>query len=132
MNFRNKKHADRFFTAIHDNKIGTEDTAMLAAVYVLTCRKKVWDRFKDHIINGGTEIEACAFAEFQANNPSENAIVTAAFDVLYGTDSIAIEDFCDDSTIPDDAFWAIMYMICYYRMGFDDCPVKDISDIKLN
>lgn len=129
MTFKNRKHAERFFEATAKNKIGISKPEMLAAIYLLTCRRKLWDRFKDHIVDG--EFDVSVFDNFEADNQIEEALVSAASDVLYSTDCISILDLTEKDTIPDEAFMAIYAMICYFRTNFQECPVRDITEIDL-
>ena len=119
MNFRNKKHADRFYSALADGCISVENKELVAAVYLLTCHKKVWERFKGHV-DGEDGISYLVFNSFEARNPIEAALVTAAYDLIYCTDCINLIDLSDRDTFPDEAFLAICYAIGYLRLGFEN------------
>ena len=123
MNFRNKKHADRFYEALVDGCISVENQEVMAAVYLLTCHKKVWNKFKGHV-DGEDGISMLVFNAFDAKNPVEAALVTAAYDLLYCSDCINLMDLTDRDTIPDEAFLAICYAVGYLRYGFDNGSIE--------
>ena len=123
MVFKNRKHAERFFIACAENCISMEDRPFLAAVYLLTCRKKLWDEFKDKV-ETGNGIPEKAFHEFDPRNAVEKSLSTAAFDIFHISDCICLNDLGDRDEIPDEAFIAICHAIGYLRFGFNDGPTE--------
>jgi len=123
MTFRNKKHAERFYEALVDCCISVEDKEVMAAVYLLTCHKKIWNKFKDHV-DGEDGICPLVFDKFEARNQTENALVTAAYDILFCTDCINLTDLTDRDSIPDEAFLTICHAIGYLRFGFEEGPIE--------
>ncbi|SEW38001.1 hypothetical protein SAMN05216413_2602 [Ruminococcaceae bacterium KH2T8] len=119
MVFKNKKHAERFFTACAENCISMDDKTFLAAVYLLTCRRKLWDEFKDKVLIE-TGIPDSAFHKFIPRNAVEEALATAAFDIFHISDCICLTDLGDRDEVPDEAFLAICHAIGYLRFGFND------------
>ena len=119
MNFRNKKHAERFFEAVADGCISNDNKDVMAAVYLLTVRKKVWEHFKGHV-DGEDGISPSLFESFVSRNETEEALVSAAEDLLFCLEGIILSDLTDGTTIPDEAFMAIWYAVSYSRYGFEN------------
>ncbi len=119
INFKNKKHAERFFTACAENCVRMDDLPFLAALYLLTVRRKLWEQFKNKV-EPEDGIPDHAFRSFKANNQTEEALVAAAYDLLNFTDWISLSDLTSKEEIPDEALLAIVNVIGYMRYGFFD------------
>ena len=119
MNFKNKKHANRFYEAIAEGCISTDNKEVMAAVYLLTVKKAVWTHFKGHV-DGEDGISGSLFEKLEVRNKTEEALVSAAYDLLFCMDCINLTDLTDNETIPDEAFLAIWYAVTYMRCGFDE------------
>ena len=119
MYFKNKKHADRFYKAISEGCFSTENKEVMAAVYLLTVKKKVWEHFEGHV-DGEDGISISIFEGIEVRNETEEALITAAYDLLFCMDCINLTDLTEKETIPDEAFMAIWYAVTYVRFGFDD------------
>ncbi len=130
MTFKNNKHAERFFNALSNVNIDSIDRELMATVFLLTSYKRIWKQFEKHF-DEKNGICPAAFDCFEPHNETEEAIVTAAYDLLFCSDCINLTDLTDKETIPDKAFLAICHAIGYIRYGFDsepnENPVKEIS-----
>ncbi|SCW34931.1 hypothetical protein SAMN02910456_00650 [Ruminococcaceae bacterium YRB3002] len=128
MNFKSKKHAERFRKALVEAKVGPEDAEIMAAFYILTEYKRVWQQFEGYIDHkNGLDPEA--FDSFEERNQSEMALVTAAYDLLYCADCINITDLTDLDIIPTDAFAIIFRVITYLRVGhFNEETIADAKE----
>ena len=117
MTFKNKKHAERFIEATTNMKNADfADSSLLASIYLLTCYKRVWKRFENSL-DRKNGIKPEAFDGFEPKSETENALVTAAYDLLYCADCINLTDLTDKETVPNDAFAAICHAISYVRYG---------------
>ena len=124
MTFKNNKHAERFFNAISNIGIDSIDRELMATIFLLTSYKRIWKKFENHFDN---KVGICpvAFDYFKPHNETEEAIVTAAYDLLFCSDGITLTDLTDKDSIPDKAFLAICHAIGYIRYGFEDEPNEE-------
>jgi len=60
MTFKNKKHAERFFAALADKRIDPDDRGLMAAIYLLTSQKRIWNEFA-HFVDSKNGIDPEAF-----------------------------------------------------------------------
>ena len=118
MTFKNRKHAERFFITVDDQKLmESNEPELMASVYLLTCYKRVWKHF-ENALNKKNGIKPEVFENFVPQNASEQAIVTAAYDLYFFGDCINLTDLTDRDMVPDSAFLAICNAIGYLRYGF--------------
>ena len=114
MRFINKKHEKRFREACEyiDKNNGEE----VAAVYLLTAKRRVWDEVKPCIGFSELDMDLCAF---EPHSLTEQALFNAAHDINHFSDAVLLRDLADPDTIPNEAFTLIAAALIYLRVGFD-------------
>ena len=129
MVFKNKKHADRFLSVLEDNDFCLIDNELTASIYLLTRYKRIWKKFEDYL-DEKNGIDPTAFDQFEPHNDVENALVMAAYDLLFCAGNINLADLTDKESIPNEAFFAICNALVSARFGFDsisDTAIKQLE-----
>ncbi len=114
MLFLSKKHEKRFYEAC--SLIDTGYDVALAACYLLTSKKRLWDAFREAVDEDEIRFEKVGFRPRDLN---EQALYNAAYDIYNCSDAILLCDLSDPSIVPDKSLRAIAYALMYLRFGFD-------------
>ena len=114
MRFISKKHEKRFKEAC--GFIDTNNREDVAAVYLLTAKKRLWNEVKPCIGFSELDMDLCAF---EPQTLTEQALFNAAHDICHFTDAVILRELADPDTIPNDAFTLIVAALIYLRVGLE-------------
>ena len=122
MKFLNEKHEKRFNEACEF--IDKEDKSAVAACYLLTVKKRVWNQVQECIKYFGMDLDMLCF---EPKDCMEQALFNAAYDLYNCSDAILLRDLTDPVTIPDRAYFLILYMVTYLRLEENPMTVEVVE-----
>ena len=120
MEYQSEKHFAAFSEAI--DRLNRKDTALMAALYLLTADHRLWQATKPLVERSGINMGAV-----RVKNCDENAytLFCAAKDLYLGTKHLTISDLADTDLIPPKLFALICNAMAIRRFGLGAIQYKE-------
>lgn len=121
MIFKNRIHEKIFLSK---RKEFSNNNRTLAAVFILTSDKDLWERMKRNCENGQIVFDGIPLSDF---SPEQYALFMAAKDLYIDETHLSITDLADKAVLDNNAFALIMNAICIARCGIKNEKTMEVT-----